>query len=63
VKSQAELQALAERYDIDVTKLTELVRFINTPSIDESSIVKTRNQDGEEIVTMMARWVDPQLEK
>jgi arginine repressor len=53
VKSQTELQALAERYDIDVTKLTELARFINTPSIDESTIVKTMSQDGEEIVTMM----------
>jgi crotonobetainyl-CoA:carnitine CoA-transferase CaiB-like acyl-CoA transferase len=53
VKSQTELQALAERYDIDVTKLTELARFINTPSIDESTIVKTMSQDGEEMVTMM----------
>lgn len=53
VKSQAELQALAERYGIDVTKLAELARFINTPSVDQSTIVNTVNQDGEETVTMM----------
>ncbi|KAG0705154.1 hypothetical protein DFH29DRAFT_907784 [Suillus ampliporus] len=62
VKSQAELQALAERYHIDVTKLTELARFINTPSIDESTIVRSSNQDGEETLTMTAHWVDPKLE-
>ncbi|OJA14003.1 hypothetical protein AZE42_07007 [Rhizopogon vesiculosus] len=62
IKSQAELQALAERYGIDVTKLTELARFINTPSIDGGTIVKTVNQDGEETLTMMAQWVDPKLE-
>jgi len=53
IKSQAELQALAERYGIDVTKLAELARFINTPSVDQSTIVNTVNQDGEETVTMM----------
>jgi len=62
VKSQAELQALAEQYHIDVTKLDELAKFVNTPSIDESTIVKSTNQEGEETLTMMARWVDPKLE-
>jgi hypothetical protein len=53
VKSQAELQALAEQYHIDLTKLDELAKFINTPSIDESTIVRSTNQDGEETLTMM----------
>lgn len=53
VKSQAELQALAEQYHIDVTKLVELAKLINTPSIDESTIVRSKNQDGEETLTMM----------
>ena len=52
VKSQEELRALAERYDVDVAKLTELARFINTPSIDEGTIVRSVNQDGEETLTM-----------
>ncbi|KAG2061487.1 hypothetical protein BDR06DRAFT_946930 [Suillus hirtellus] len=63
VKSQAELQALAEQYHIDVTKLNELAKFVNTPSIDESTIVKSTNQEGEETLTMMARWVDPNLKR
>ncbi|KAG1754288.1 hypothetical protein EDB19DRAFT_1902441 [Suillus lakei] len=62
VKTQAELRVSAEQYHIDVTKLAELARFINTPSIDESTIVRSTNQDGEETLTMMARWVDPKLE-
>ncbi|KAG1756301.1 uncharacterized protein EDB91DRAFT_1241387 [Suillus paluster] len=62
IKSQAELQALAERYHIDVAKLAELARFINAPSVDESTIVKSSNQDGEETLTMMVHWVDPKLE-
>lgn len=61
VKSQAELQALAEQYHIDVTKLVELAKLINTPSIDESTIVRSKNQDGEETLTMMAHWIDPKL--
>ncbi|KAG2146903.1 uncharacterized protein EDB93DRAFT_1250693 [Suillus bovinus] len=61
VKSQAELQALAEQYHIDVTKLDELAKFVNTPSIDESTIVRSTNQEGEETLTMMARWVDPKF--
>lgn len=62
VKSQADLQALAEQYHTDVTKLVELATFINTPSIDESTIVRSKNQDGEETLTMKARWIDPKLE-
>ncbi|KAG2349406.1 hypothetical protein BDR05DRAFT_900781 [Suillus weaverae] len=62
VQSQAELQALAEQYHIDFAKLDELARFVNTPSIDESTIVRSTNHDGEETLTMMARWVDPKLE-
>ncbi|KAG2077830.1 hypothetical protein BDR04DRAFT_1087424 [Suillus decipiens] len=62
VKSRAELQALAEQYHIDFNKLDELAKFISTPSIDESTVVKSTNQDGEETLTMTARWVDPKLE-
>ncbi|KAG1877626.1 hypothetical protein DFJ58DRAFT_850877 [Suillus subalutaceus] len=61
VKSQAELQALAEQYHIDVTQLDKLAKFINTPSIDESTIVRSTNQDGEETLTMMASWVTQNL--
>ncbi|KAH7930831.1 hypothetical protein BV22DRAFT_1027991 [Leucogyrophana mollusca] len=57
--SQEEQEALAKRYGIDVVKLVELSRFVNTPSIDEETIVRSMNSDGEETVTMMAHWVEP----
>lgn len=57
----AELETLAKRYKIDVEKLQELCRVVNTPSIDENTVVRTTAKDGEEILTMTARWVEPVL--
>ncbi|KAH7889746.1 hypothetical protein F5I97DRAFT_1934601 [Phlebopus sp. FC_14] len=61
VTSLAELEELAKRYRIDVEKLQQLCLCITSPSIDESTVVRTRDEHGEESVTMMARWVDPVL--
>ncbi|KAH7916033.1 hypothetical protein BJ138DRAFT_765044 [Hygrophoropsis aurantiaca] len=62
ISSLEEEQDLAKRYGIDPAKLTELSRFVNTPSIDEKTVVRTMNTDGEETMTMMAHWVEPKLE-
>jgi hypothetical protein len=50
VKSQAELEALARQYSIEVIILEGLTRSINTPSIGEQSTVRSV-EDGEERVT------------
>ncbi|KAG6337210.1 hypothetical protein ID866_1882 [Astraeus odoratus] len=60
--TMAQLEALAGQYRIDTDKLAEVCRHFNTPSIDESTIVRTTDDDGEESVTMMARWVDSPLQ-
>ncbi|KIJ69460.1 hypothetical protein HYDPIDRAFT_106080 [Hydnomerulius pinastri MD-312] len=59
VTNTAELEALANRYQIDVAKLQALCRVFNTPSIDESTVVRTTDKHGEESITMMAHWLDP----
>ncbi|KAF9246570.1 hypothetical protein BU15DRAFT_85319 [Melanogaster broomeanus] len=61
VTNAAELEALAKRYQMDVEKVRELCRVVNTPSIDESTVVRTTDSHGEESLTMMARWVDSVL--
>ncbi|KAG6376103.1 hypothetical protein JVT61DRAFT_2075 [Boletus reticuloceps] len=52
VTDRAELETLAKRYHMDATKLEQLARAVNTPSIDESTVVR----HGEESVTMMVSW-------
>ncbi|KAI6036630.1 hypothetical protein BKA83DRAFT_4165633, partial [Pisolithus microcarpus] len=53
--------SLATRYGIDVGRLQQLCRHFNTPSADDRTIVRTMDENGEESVTVMARWVDPRL--
>lgn len=61
--TKTELESLAAQYHIDADKLQELCSHFNSPSIDESTIVRKPNESGEEAVTMMARWVDPALQR
>ncbi|KAI6150816.1 hypothetical protein BKA82DRAFT_992864 [Pisolithus tinctorius] len=61
VTTTAELESLAARYGIDVGRLQQLCRHFNTPNVGEHTIVRTTDENGEESVTMMARWVDPRL--
>ncbi|KAF8559528.1 hypothetical protein OG21DRAFT_1480297 [Imleria badia] len=63
ITGSAELEALAKQYHIDVAKLEQISRVVNTPSIDESTVVRTMGKHGEESVTMMARWIDPVLSR
>lgn len=61
VTTTTELESLATRYGIDVGILQQLCLHFNTPSPDERTIVRTMDENGEESVTVMARWVDPRL--
>lgn len=51
--NSAELETLAKRYRIDVAKLEQLGQVVNTPSIDETTVVRTTDKHGEESLTMM----------
>jgi hypothetical protein len=63
VTDRAALETLATRYHMDVATLERLSRCVNTPSVDESTVVRTTDKHGEESLTMMARWVDPVLSR
>ncbi len=51
-RSQEQLTNLAKKYNIDVARLENLARFVNTPNVDPESVVKTVDDDGTERVTM-----------
>ncbi|GJJ12180.1 hypothetical protein Clacol_006421 [Clathrus columnatus] len=60
--SKAEVEKLAGRYSIDYSLLKNLVRFINTPSIGEGTVIQAKNPDsGEARMTMKAVWAEPVL--
>ncbi|GBE80729.1 predicted protein [Sparassis crispa] len=60
VTTQAELEKLAKRYNVDVAKLESVAQFVNSPSVLPGSVVRTVSDDGEERITMLATWADPQ---
>lgn len=53
ITTSAELEMLAKRYRMDATKLEQISRVVNTPSIDGSTVVRTTDEHGEEDLTMM----------
>ncbi|KAI6039027.1 hypothetical protein EDC04DRAFT_2688656, partial [Pisolithus marmoratus] len=53
VTTTTELESLAKRHGIDVERLQQLCRHFNTPSVDERTIVRMTDENGEESVTMM----------
>lgn len=53
VTDRAALETLATRYHMDVATLERLSRCVNTPSVDESTVVRTTDKHGEESLTMM----------
>ncbi|KAK7693277.1 hypothetical protein QCA50_002844 [Cerrena zonata] len=59
VGSLDELKDLAKRYSIDLEKMENLARFVNSHSIDQNSTQRTISEDGAERVKMTAEWVDP----
>jgi hypothetical protein len=48
------LEAIAQRYDIEVAKLESLRKLVSNPVVDQSTIVRTVGEDGEEKITMKA---------
>ena len=56
VTNSAELETLAKRYHVDAAKLGRISRVVNTPSIDERTVVRTTDKHGEESLTMMVSW-------
>jgi len=62
ITNSAELETLAKRYHIDAAKLGQ-ISVVNTPSVDERSVVRTTDKHGEESLTMMAHWIDPVLSR
>lgn len=53
VTNSAELETLARRYHVDAATLRRLGQVVNTPSIDERTVVRTRDERGQESLTMM----------
>ena len=49
--SRKELESIANKYDMDIVKVESLVRFVNTPTVDEGTTVRTRDASGEQIIT------------
>ncbi|KAH9919385.1 uncharacterized protein B0H18DRAFT_1122504 [Fomitopsis serialis] len=61
VTTREELEKLAVRYEIDVDRLENVARFVNSPSVDEGSVRREVDKDGVEQTKMKASWVEPQL--
>ena len=49
------LQALSEKYNIDLEKLQRVSQYVNSPSVDPESVVRKVNEDGSERTTMKVR--------
>ncbi|EIW85232.1 hypothetical protein CONPUDRAFT_117914 [Coniophora puteana RWD-64-598 SS2] len=53
------VDARAERAGLSPETLRVLARRVNTPSADEATVKRVALENGEEEVTMEARWVEP----
>jgi len=58
VQSRTELTSLANSYGLDEAVLERLARSINTPSIAEDTRRVVTNDEGDERMTVMAKWVE-----
>lgn len=48
--SLKELESIANKYDMDIGKLERLARFVNSPTIGESTTTRTAETNGEQII-------------
>jgi hypothetical protein len=55
--SPKEIERIANKYDMDIKKLESLARFVNSPTIDEGTTVRTRGPNGDETITSTASLV------
>ncbi|KDR73417.1 hypothetical protein GALMADRAFT_607756 [Galerina marginata CBS 339.88] len=60
-KSGKELRDLAQEFAIDMDKLESLTRFVNSPSVDSSTIRPAAGKTEEEGFIATAVWVEPKL--
>ncbi|KIJ44132.1 hypothetical protein M422DRAFT_168942, partial [Sphaerobolus stellatus SS14] len=62
--SRADIEQIARRYAVDMSVLESLVRFVNTPSVGEGTVVRTmNNENGQEKITMkVGRFCSSHLE-
>ncbi|KAG7452689.1 uncharacterized protein BT62DRAFT_1070429 [Guyanagaster necrorhizus] len=59
--TRLDIETLARNYKIDIQKLKSISKFVNSPSVDSSSLVKTVDKDGNESRSMLAVWIKPNL--
>ncbi|KAF9050681.1 hypothetical protein BDZ89DRAFT_587940 [Hymenopellis radicata] len=58
-----ELESLVQKYGIDLNTFRKVATFINTPSINSATVIRTVNKDGQESQTMPAVWVEHNILK
>ncbi len=51
--TRLDVENLARNYKIDVQKLESISKFVNSPSVDAGSVVKTVDEDGNESRSML----------
>jgi len=56
--SLKELERIANKYDMDIAKLESLAQFVNSPTIGEGTTTRTKDANGEQIVTSTAVWAE-----
>lgn len=57
ISSRQDVEDLAKRYDIDVSKLESLVCYVNSPTVNPDSVKRTLDNEGNEHTTMKVRMV------
>lgn len=55
VQTTRELESLVQKYGVDLDTFRKITAFINTPSIDPATVIRTVNKDGKETQTMPVR--------
>ncbi|KAF8921492.1 hypothetical protein CPB85DRAFT_1428472 [Mucidula mucida] len=63
VQTTRELESLVQKYGVDLDTFRKITAFINTPSIDPATVIRTVNKDGKETQTMPALWVEHSILK
>jgi len=57
IHSKQDIEALSKEFGVEIDTLDRLTRFVNSPSIDSSSIRKS-----EEGFVATTVWIEPKLE-
>ncbi|KIM48943.1 hypothetical protein M413DRAFT_21240 [Hebeloma cylindrosporum] len=62
IGSKQDLEVLSKEFGVDIDALDRLTRFVNSPSIDTSSIRPAKGNSEEEGFVATAVWIEPGLE-